>query len=349
MMHRVIIHWTAGGSRANATDREHYHRLVEYDGTIIAGTESVADNIVTSDGDYAAHTRNLNTGSIGVAMCGMRGAVEYPFDAGPSPLTEKQFRACAILVADLCREYSIPVTRRTVLFHAEVQPTLGVKQRGKWDVTRLPFRPDLVGALAVGDHFRELVSEVAGVISATSRPTLRVGNRTPRADVRALQTDLAAIGYPSGKADGLFGPLLRRAVMGFQADHGLMTDGVFGPASWAKLDKAQARPLREHTEQTLADAGSTTIINARKAEKALTTTEGVTVAGMSVGGMIELSAAASRAEGALEVAQRMLIQYWPIILMGVVILIVTRYGKRVARAIKLSRLADAITGRNLGR
>ena len=76
-MKRVIAHWTAGAGRASAKDKAHYHRLVEYDGTVVAGAEAVEDNIVTSDGDYAAHTLRLNTGSIGVAMCGMR----YPYYA----------------------------------------------------------------------------------------------------------------------------------------------------------------------------------------------------------------------------------------------------------------------------
>jgi len=106
-MKRVIAHWTAGAGRASAEDKAHYHRLVEYDGTVVAGAEAVEDNIVTSDGDYAAHTLRLNTGSIGVAMCGMRGAVEHPFDAGPSPLNEAQFNAFCKLVADLCVEYGI--------------------------------------------------------------------------------------------------------------------------------------------------------------------------------------------------------------------------------------------------
>ena len=52
----------------------------------------------------------------------------------------------AALVANLALHYKIPVTPQTILTHAEVQPTLGIKQRGKWDVTRIPYRSDLVGA-----------------------------------------------------------------------------------------------------------------------------------------------------------------------------------------------------------
>ena len=68
----------------------------------------------------------------------MLGAREAPFDAGSQRINEAQIEALAQLVANLCRRYGIPVTRATVLTHAEVQPTLGVRQRGKWDITWLP-------------------------------------------------------------------------------------------------------------------------------------------------------------------------------------------------------------------
>ena len=68
----------------------------------------------------------------------MVGAVERPFNAGRYPITPAQVDALARLCADLCRDYTIPVTRKTVLTHAEVQPTLGITQRGKWDVSWLP-------------------------------------------------------------------------------------------------------------------------------------------------------------------------------------------------------------------
>jgi len=90
---RSITHWTAGAGRASAVDKEHYHRITERDGTIVHGTEEIEDNIVTSDGDYAAHTRNLNTRSAGFAMAGMRGAQEIPFYAGDSPINRHQFEA----------------------------------------------------------------------------------------------------------------------------------------------------------------------------------------------------------------------------------------------------------------
>jgi peptidoglycan hydrolase-like protein with peptidoglycan-binding domain len=53
--------------------------------------------------------------------------------------------------------------------------------------------------------------------------------------VRVLQRDLDTAGYPPGRLDGLYGPRTRRAVVAFQAAHGLQADGVVGPRTWAAL------------------------------------------------------------------------------------------------------------------
>ena len=53
-MRRVIVHWTAGGHRANDVDRAAYHILVEETGRLVRGTHSILDNVGTADGDYAA-------------------------------------------------------------------------------------------------------------------------------------------------------------------------------------------------------------------------------------------------------------------------------------------------------
>lgn len=351
-MQRVIIHWTAGGGRASSTDLSHYHRLTEWDGNIVGGTEAIEDNIVTSDGDYAAHTRNLNTGSIGVAMCGMRGATEYPFDPGPSAISEKQFNAHCVLVADLCRTYGIPVTRETVLTHAEVEPTLGVKQRGKWDLTRLPFRRDLVGAIPVGDYLRERVVQILGddpVTDFTRLPTLRAGNAAPRAEVRTLQENLRDAGYFSGRIDGLFGPRTRQAVLGFQADSGLAVDGIAGPQTWAAFSKSAPRPARKVTEDDLRSAGSRQIADADKGIKAASAVEGTALSTFSIGGALEMASSAQQAEGALEAAQRILTTYWPVLITLAAVVLAARYGKTLLRGIKRHRVEDAQTGAHVGR
>lgn len=155
-MKAIIIHWTAGAHKANATDKKAYHRLVEGDGTVVHAVPIERNAAPLRDG-YAAHTRNANTDRIGLSMCAMGGAVESPFNPGRWPITEVQFESTCREAAELCATYGIPVTPTTVLTHAEVQPNLGIAQRGKWDIIRLPHRPDLKGAKAVGDYMRDRV------------------------------------------------------------------------------------------------------------------------------------------------------------------------------------------------
>lgn len=157
LMQRVIWHWTAGTNKAGAVDRRHYHILLEGDGKLVRGDHPITANAAPISGAYAAHTLNLNTGSIGVSLCGMKDAKERPFDAGRYPITMAQWAVLSGVLADLCRRYAIPVTVGTVLSHAEVETTLGVAQRQKWDVARLPFDPTLIGARAIGDQMRAAV------------------------------------------------------------------------------------------------------------------------------------------------------------------------------------------------
>jgi hypothetical protein len=156
-MKRLIWHWTAGTNKASATDKRHYHGIIEGDGRFVAGDRLPEANLDTSDGDYAAHTRGTNTGAIGLALAAMAGAKERPFSPGKYPITQKQLEALVAETADLCETYGIPVTRRTVLSHAEVQPTLGVKQRGKWDIMWLPGMTAPDDPVVVGDRLRAMV------------------------------------------------------------------------------------------------------------------------------------------------------------------------------------------------
>lgn len=152
-MSRVVFHWTAGGPNASGEDREHYHIIIDQSNKLHKGDESIADNVNTSDGDYAAHTRNLNTKSIGVALCGMMEAVERPFNPGPYPIKLEQWKLGARVVAELIHFYGIPLTDKTVLQHGEVQTKLGVAQAGKWDIMALPWDPTLPPA-QVANLFR---------------------------------------------------------------------------------------------------------------------------------------------------------------------------------------------------
>lgn len=131
---RVVLHWTAGSNYPSAEDKQAYHLLIDRVGHIHRGDHAITDNVNCADDDYAAHTRGLNTGSIGVAICGMAGANERPFAPGPYPIKPAQWTAALIACADLCRRYRVKPEPKTLLMHCEVEKTLGIRQAGKWDV-----------------------------------------------------------------------------------------------------------------------------------------------------------------------------------------------------------------------
>lgn len=160
-LHRIVMHWSAGAASNQVDDRDYYHEIVTRDGSRVLGKYRPEANISIRDADgYAPHTRNLNTGSIGLSMDAMRGAIERPFNAGPEPITEVQLRGFVAMVAEYARRYGIAVTPQTVLSHAEVQPTLKVRQRGKWDITWLPGMSAPGDPVAVGAKLRAMVLAV---------------------------------------------------------------------------------------------------------------------------------------------------------------------------------------------
>ncbi|WP_180357016.1 peptidoglycan-binding protein [Streptomyces sp. TLI_146] len=53
--------------------------------------------------------------------------------------------------------------------------------------------------------------------------------------VREVQALLLQCGYSVPDVDGFFGLHLESLVEDFQADHGLLADGVVGPATWERL------------------------------------------------------------------------------------------------------------------
>lgn len=160
---RVIVHWTAGHYAPSENDRSHYHLLIDGNAKPVRGIPSIVLNAhPKAQPGYAAHTLNCNTGSIGISVCAMAGAMEAPFQPGKAPITKGQWMALVLSVADICERYKLPVTEKTVLTHAEVQANLGIKQRGKWDIAILPFDLKFNTAKKVGDRLR---AEVAAVLS----------------------------------------------------------------------------------------------------------------------------------------------------------------------------------------
>lgn len=174
-MKRIICHWTAGNHRASALELGRYHFIVEGDGVVVAGKFRPEDNLNPQPGRYAAHTLNCNTGSIGVSMAAMLNAQERPFRTGDAPITDRQLQAFVALVAELAARYRISITRQTILTHAEVQPTLGIKQRQKWDITWLPGMAAPADPVFVGDKLRRMIYEAGRKPSFLSTLLAKIG------------------------------------------------------------------------------------------------------------------------------------------------------------------------------
>ena len=100
---------------------------------------------------------------------------------------------------------------------------------------------------------------------------LRRGDRGPLVEV--LQKRLRELGYRPGGADGVFGSLTRAAVLAFQAENHLKTDGIAGPLTQEALnsDSAIPMPLGERATETVADLkakGSETIATTQAVKNA---------------------------------------------------------------------------------
>lgn len=71
------------------------------------------------------------------------------------------------------------------------------------------------------------------VVKPATKPTLHSGAKGDA--VFYLQSKLSSAGYSVGKIDGIYGPKTYNAVIAFQAEHNLATDGVVGPATWKEI------------------------------------------------------------------------------------------------------------------
>lgn len=152
MLKRIIIHWTAGTNQPNNVDIQHYHYLLNAVGEVKRGKYKPQDNENCSDGVYAPHCGGGNTGSIGVAMCGMSG---YPYTK--YPLTAVQCESCWKLCAELCKQYNIDVTPDTVMTHYEFgKKHPKTTSYGKIDIVYLPPHPEIQKD-KIGDYIRNKV------------------------------------------------------------------------------------------------------------------------------------------------------------------------------------------------
>lgn len=241
----IVVHWTAGGYKANSKDKASYHILIEGDGNIVYGDNKITNNIPPlKAGKYAAHTKNLNSYSIGVSMCSMAGAVESPLNYGSAPLTKTQWNKMIEVVAELSKKYNVPVSDQTILTHAEVQPNLGVKQNNKWDITVLQWDPKTKGHRAVGDKLRAEVKRELADNTASKKDEDLVVKPAPKPEptpsttvnytTKQVQQALRKFGIYVD-VDGFWGKQTTQGVKIFQKLSNLNQSGTIDSATAEKL------------------------------------------------------------------------------------------------------------------
>jgi len=108
-------------------------------------------------------------------------------------------------------------------------PTIGeVQLELSLTPTPLPQMPDSVWA------------EVVNLAEPTPEPPLSSGSRGEK--VEELQKRLQALGYYDGEIDGQFGSGTKAAVVDFQKNNGLDTDGLAGTETLNLLYSQEAKP-----------------------------------------------------------------------------------------------------------
>lgn len=156
-MKRIIIHWTGGTNQPSSTDFEHYHYLITGDGLIIEGKYKPENNLDCTGNSYAAHTGGGNTGSIGLAVCGMANFKSNDKNSTKYPLTKKQFEKLFLVASKLIKKYNLKLSHETVMTHAE----FGLKHqntssKGKIDINYLhPY--DITGIKECGRFIRSKI------------------------------------------------------------------------------------------------------------------------------------------------------------------------------------------------
>lgn len=187
------------------------------------------------------------------------------------------------------------------------------------------------------------IRRATGAAPAGSRPVLRSGDRG--AFVLDLQKQLADVGYPLGRLDGVFGTRTRAAVLALQADAGLTADGLVGAKTWEALRNVAKRPARDVDEADLRQRGSKTIKHADGAQAGSAVAVAVGAGTVAIQQAEEVVAVVDRAQGLLGTAGGLLGALWPVLLLGALGLAVWWLIAQV----KAARVEDARSGRNLGR
>lgn len=176
--------------------------------------------------------------------------------------------------------------------------------------------------------------------SAEGQPTIQIGDRG--VVVELLQAEMHKLRYFAGAIDGQFGQRTRGAVLAFQADNGLESDGVVGPMTWAAIRQAEPRPLRTVTEADLEESG--TVADTKRSDRLADLVGGGSAIAVVRDAQEAVGEAQAAADGALSLWQTIQ-PYWPLALIVVVFLV----WRGMNASTRKRRLQDAITGAHDGR
>ncbi len=181
------------------------------------------------------------------------------------------------------------------------------------------------------------VRRYSAELAQLARPTLREGMRGQA--VRDLQEELRRLGHFAGRTDGIFGPRTLAAVLAFQAQEGIATDGIVGPVTWRRMADAEPMPERDIDADELRARGSRTIKDADLTEVVASGTAVVAVAREAAGVLEE-------GRGVLGTITALVAEQWPALLAIAVALVLVFV---LTGRIKAARVADARSGAHLGR
>ena len=250
----IVIHYT--GSEGTARDNVNYfnngnrgasaHYFVDRSGEIREYCDPAKYYAwhcggSLESGHHPLHGKCTNRNSIGIEICTHYAGSAWAF-------TSAAVNAAVELTKYLMDRYGVPAER--VCRHYDVT--------GK-ACPRVPgWGP--VGGSGEWNKFKARLGGAAAVLSLSKGDS--------GADVKKMQEMLIACGYSCGSygADGDWGDSTESAVLAFQGDHGLATDGVYGPKTRAALEAAY-KAAKEKAEKKQEDKPAPVSDTSKKEEK----------------------------------------------------------------------------------
>jgi len=104
-------------------------------------------------------------------------------------------------------------------------------------VDELSLQLERMGSVKQPFSFKEIENQEGVKRSSTKKSPLNQNKKTIRVNVspREIQTALKNAGYYNGVIDGKIGSKSRQAIVEFQKDHELKSDGIIGKRTWDEM------------------------------------------------------------------------------------------------------------------